>query len=611
MSQPPSRIARSPEDLREEILAFLATLRRPVLIDDCGAVRALESLAGTEPASAAADAVQVRLEVEFGKLLLEIWSAGRSLVRRVESIERRGPRLLLQARKRGDWGPQVRLEIQEAGDSGSGVPACKGRASATVQEAAARRTQDRDEFERQLIAMLVREYPGWRFERVTHRSDRERAFSGCYTRGWARRGREAWAFLGLSEFENPAAVENALVYGLIWLDWLRERVDRSQEVTASGLKLVLPPIAVAVAAHRAAHLSHAAGVEILEWTPSDQRPRAIDLNDYGNVETRLTPRWRGSRLLEQCRPLLRELLGPHEPRVRLMPDAAGDALSLRVFGLEVARIEGRTEPEVLIGIEGERAPLKEAGGPAAFRSFLAGVLQTRHSRSPDRAHPYYKLQPERWLESLLIDDIRRVDPVLMSGHVYPQVPAFSGAVAACDAGPRPAPGEAPGRMPAPQQFSRGVIDILSVTRDLETGAQRLAVVELKLDEEPNLPLQGLDYWLRVKWLEDRDQFRQHGYFPGLSPSPEPPVIYLVCPAFRFHSTTERVLRYFQPSIRVVKVGVNQRWRGGVRVLFRRTLEGGRVIGEREFDKPCDDGMSARETRACEHAGIPKARRSFA
>ena len=591
LGQPSNATIGSPEDLREAILAFVGTLPRPRLIDDIGSVLSLESLVATEPANGAANAVEVRLEVEFGKLLLEIWGAGRSIVRRVESLERQGSRLLLQARKRGDWGPAVRLEIRDAADTAADDSPRGVRASATVGELAARRAEDRAEFERDLLAMLSREYPGSRFERVTHRPDRERAFSGCYTRGWARRGREAWAFLGLSDFENPTAVENALVYGLIWLDWLREHAERSQQVVVSGLKLVLPPIAVAVAAHRAAYLNHAADIEILEWTPSDERPRAIDLRDYGNVETRLTPRWRGARLLEQCRPLLRELLGTHESRVRVMPDATGDALSLRVFGLEVARIEGRAEPEVSFGIEGERAPLEEAGGLAAFHSFLDGVLRSRHPRSPGRAHPYYRLQPERWLESLLIDDIRRVDPALMSGHVYPQVPAFSGS--------------------ASPQFSRGVIDILGVTRDFETGAQRLAVVELKLDEEPNLPLQGLDYWLRVKWLEDRDQFRQHGYFSGLSPSPEPPVIYLVCPAFRFHSSTERVLRYFQPSIRVVKVGVNQRWRQGVRVLFRRTLEGGRVIGERGFESPCDDGMSAREMRAPEHARIQKVRRSFA
>jgi hypothetical protein len=573
MTQPDSKV------LREKILAFVSSLKQPVLLDEGGSVLSLDGLGAADREGVSPDApgdpspgavaggvgLEVRLEVEFGKLLLEIWGAGRSLVRRVEGVELEGRRLLVQARKPGGWAPPVVLEIREASDTEPREPAFEGRDGAARDRAEPCRSLDRDEFERHLMAMLAREYPGSHFERVTHRSNRERSFSGCYTRGWARRGREAWAFLGLSELENPSAIENALVYGLIWLDWLRGRVESSREIAiVSGLKLVLPPAAVAVAAHRAAYLNpRAAGVEILEWTPVSERPRAIDLGDYGNVETRLTPRWRGARLIEAYRPLLRELLGPHEPRVRVTPDATGDALSLRVFGLEVARIEGRTEARVSFGLEGERTLLEDGGGRAAFHAFLANALRLRNPRSADRSHPLFRLQPERWLESLLIDDIRRVDPALMSEHVYPQVPAFSGPAS-------------PGFASAP--FSRGVIDILGVTRDAETGVQRLAVVELKLDEDPNLPLQGLDYWLRVKWLEDRNQFRECGYFPGLVPSPAPPLIYLVCPAFRFHSTTETVLRYLHPSIRVVKVGVNQRWRDGVKVLFRRTLEQGKEQG---------------------------------
>jgi hypothetical protein len=603
MNRPPS----SPQDLRDHILAFVRSLQRPVLVDWDGSVFSLDQLAG---GSEGCGPLEVRLEVEFGKLLLELWGAGRSLVRRVEGVEPDGRGLVVLARRRGEWGPALRLEIRDAGDTGARDPSHDTRVAATCEARAARRGADRDEFERELLAMLSREYPGFHFERVAHRSNRARSFSACYTRGWAGRSREAWAFLGLSEFESPSAIENALVYGLIWLDWLRTRADRSRQTVATGLKLVLPPVAVAVTAHRAAFLDRrAAGIEILQWTPADERPRVVDLGDYGNVETRLTPRRRGARLLERCRPLLRELLGPHQDRVRVAPDATGEALSLRVFGLEVARVEAHTEPHITFGIEDERRSLEEAGGPGAFHAFLDEVLRLRHRRSADRSHPLYRLQPERWLESLLIDDIRRVDTALTPEHVYPQVPAFSGAFPAWGEGFPPPWAGAPGRMPAPERFSRGVIDILSVARDAVTGAQRLAVVELKLDEEPNLPLQGLDYWLRVKWLEDRDQFREFGYFPGLVPSPAPPVIYLVCPAFRFHSTTERILHYFDPSIRVVKVGINQRWRDGVRVLFRRTLEGGRVIGEREIEAPCDDGMSAPEARAIEHAGIGKARRT--
>ena len=62
-----------------------------------------------------------------------------------------------------------------------------------------------------------------------------------------------------------------------------------------------------------------------------------------------------------------------------------------------------------------------------------------------------------------------IDAHLDAAHVYTQVPAF----AASD---------------------RGMLDLLSVDQD-----GRLAVIELKADEDLHLALQGLDYWMRVRW----------------------------------------------------------------------------------------------------------------
>jgi len=593
--------SRPPADLREQIIAFVRSLRKPVLEPGLAGENEpfpLAVVAEPEPnrKSQPPEAFQGqgwRLEVEFGKLLLEVWGEGGSVVRRIEGVERHASRLRLWAARPGWSDERVALEIREADDivSGAGAePRDSGLDSreGSGEEPAARRARDREGFESDLVAMLVREFPGWSLERVSHRPDRERCFSGCYTRGWARRGREAWAFLGLSAQEGPSAAENALAYGLIWLDWLRRRSaevrrERAPENQAragyfpevTGLKLLLPPEAVAVAAHRAAYLDQSgARIEILDWTPPQDQPRPVDLRDYGNVETRLTPRWRGARLAEELRSVVENLLRglPEEliGSVKAVADPAGEALSLRVRGLEVARIEPGSIPKIYFGLEGARTLLDESRR-AEFQEFLGSAVRWRRARSADRAHLFYRLQAERWLESLLVEDLGRVDPAFVPEHVYPQVPAFSG--------------------PATRGLSRGVIDILGVTRDRESASHRLAVVELKLDEDPNLPLQGLDYWLRVKWLEDRGQFREAGYFPGLTPSPAPPVLYLVSPAFRYHSTTEHVLGYFDPSIRVVKVGVNQLWREGVKILFRKTLKQGRALEEREPGNPCDDGRS--------------------
>jgi hypothetical protein len=121
-------------------------------------------------------------------------------------------------------------------------------------------------------------------------------------------------------------------------------------------------------------------------------------------------------------------------------------------------------------------------------------------------------------------------------------------------------------VPAFSGTDRGVIDILSVTR-----AGRLAVIELKLHEEINLPMQGLDYWLRVKWLHGRGQFQPAGYFPEIGLASSPPLLYLVSPAFRFHSSTDRLIRYLDPAIEVVQIGLNDQWREQVKVLFRREV----------------------------------------
>ena len=119
-------------------------------------------------------------------------------------------------------------------------------------------------------------------------------------------------------------------------------------------------------------------------------------------------------------------------------------------------------------------------------------------------------QPELWLEELLCQDVSRIDHLLDNLSVYRQVFSFVGA-------------------------DRGILDILTRTRN-----GRLAVLELKMQEDVNFVLQGLDYWMRVQWLNDRSQLQKFGYFPHRPLSSRSPLLYLISPAFRFHSTTDGV-----------------------------------------------------------------------
>jgi hypothetical protein len=55
------------------------------------------------------------------------------------------------------------------------------------------------------------------------------------------------------------------------------------------------------------------------------------------------------------------------------------------------------------------------------------------------------------------------------------------------------------QVPALSSGDRGLLDLLTIDRN-----GRLAVVELKADEDLHLPMQALDYWIRVRALnEDR------------------------------------------------------------------------------------------------------------
>jgi hypothetical protein len=466
-------------------------------------------------------AAQWRLTVEFGKLIFSAWNSARSFSRRVEDVAFRDrDRFGIFVRKPGGR-ETTTLEFRELNAAG-----------------VASRAAGRTGFRQQLTALLAREYRGWKFERVSNRSDREHSFSAWYTRGMATQGRSAWAFLGLGQEEGAAALDGVLAFGLIWLDWLRSRQDR---LAITHLKLFLPPTAISVIAHRAAYLNpRALNVEVYEFRMGQPSATPVDLKDYGNVETRLAPRRQAEMLREDHTILLRDMLGDESAGIEVVPDSAGTLSSLRIAGLEVGHIEGQLAPRVYFGLEGSSRRLDESCTDE-FRRFVRAVARIRCAGSPDPQHEFYRLQSERWLESLLSQDITRIDPALSPQHVYSQVPAFSGG-------------------------DRGVIDLLTTTR-----RGRLAVVELKVHEEINLPLQGLDYWLRVNWLQSRKQFQEFGYFQGCELSIGPPLLYLVSPAFRFHSTTEKLLRYFDHQVEVILIGINDTWRKDIQVLFRHQM----------------------------------------
>ena len=98
---------------------------------------------------------------------------------------------------------------------------------------------------------------------------------------------------------------------------------------------------------------------------------------------------------------------------------------------------------------------------------------------------------------------------------------------------------------------------------------RLAILELKASEDIHLAMQAADYWLRVRFHHARDDFRRYGYFPEIQLNGKPPLLFLVAPGFRFHPSTDIVLRYLSPEIEVARVALAENWRHGLKVVFRQ------------------------------------------
>ena len=118
-----------------------------------------------------------------------------------------------------------------------------------------------------------------------------------------------------------------------------------------------------------------------------------------------------------------------------------------------------------------------------------------------------------------------------------------------------------------------MLDILGITED-----GRLAVIELKAEDDLHFALQGLDYWIRIRQhhrasvhpVSGLGEFQRHGYFTDVELSPEIPRLYLVAPALHVHPATETLLRYLSPSVEWHLLALDERWRQAVRVVWRKS-----------------------------------------
>jgi hypothetical protein len=612
--------SQSPEQIAAAIEAFLGKHSEAAVLEDGKVIFDLRS-------------AKYSLTTRHGRCSLHLWSEERNSVCSVIGVTPRGNTLRLETRKLGHAQSKL-LELVST----------RERRSPSTREAA------RTRYLRLLERVLVRNFPDWRPDGFRTAMDLERSFGPAYARGTLLRGTQARAVIGVGEHESAPIVDGILTLGILWLHHCREHAGGRRMY--QGLRIIVPRGAATLTLSRMAWLNRdAAQWELYELDEASEDLLSRDLDDYGNLRTRLVHHPDESAATERFAQAVEQVLNlvptseHHRIEQRLRSTAE---LAFLLHGVEFARARISLAPgsfaqtlEITVGVGAAETPLtpatrKELAAHVAElfqrrRVFLPNTRNPARTQPPSRrigetsqtrAHsrlplhgsaatvqginpaqdPLYRAAPERWLESVLRQDLApltrglapeprpsagrtlgyfandpdpdtrgnraqpedaqpdfhdnacnhqpsRVLPRLDPRHVYAQVPAIAGA------------------------SDRGLLDLLGVTAD-----GRLAVIELKADDDLHFALQGLDYWIRVRHhhLQTADsatgfgEFQRHGYFRGVELSPLPPRLYLVAPSLHIHPATETVLRYLSHAVDWHLLALDERWRQQVRVVWRKS-----------------------------------------
>jgi len=532
-------------------------------------------------------AAKCTISTDHNRCTLHLWSEEANLVRRVLSTTERNNTLRLSTQRFGQTQPKL-LELV----------ANRTHRTPTTRDTA------RTRYLRTLERVLQRHFPDHKPDAFRTAMDLEKSFGPAYARGSLVKGNQAFAVIAVNDQESQTTIDGILTLGILWLQACREQASGRR--LYQGLKLILPQGTSQLTLSRLAWLNpDAAQWHLYELDPATEDLTQLDPTDQGNLRSRLihhpdetAASARFSTAIAQIHSLIPPADHPRiEQRLRSTTE-----LAFLLHGLEFARARVIPSPtgfshtlELTVGTGPNETPITPqtratltetladlfarrraqipstdfGRRPTANRIGTTSTATPAHSRlkisSPPRhtgpsptQDPLYRAAPERWLESVLRHNLAPLTrslattesttiPHLNPDHVYTQVPAIAGA------------------------SDRGLLDLLGVTTD-----GRLAVIELKADDDLHLALQGLDYWIRVRHhhLQTADQqglgeFQRHGYFSGLHLSPQPPRLYLIAPALHIHPATETVLRYLSPRVEWNLLALDERWRQQIRVVWRK------------------------------------------
>jgi hypothetical protein len=449
-----------------------------------------------------------------GKPLLHLWSGNCNVTRRVLAITDQSESRMTLAVERFGRAKAERMEIVR------------------VDYARRAKQLSREEFCEQLRRILAEQFPDELVERVSLAADLEHSLSRIYVRGVSRRGNTSSVFLAVPEGETPDAIESSLTFALLWLDRARHMAGCG---TVSALRLILAKGKSPILAHRLAAIHPRVTIQVYELDGLSETFEKVDPCPSGNIATWLVPHRESQLLLDRAAAALAPLLARAREDISVHASPQEREVVLRFRGLPFARWrDGRI--------------FFDAGGSweewtrqndVALKQLVLNMRNFRNPLAEETRHPLYRGQAERWLQSIVQQDVSRVDVGLDPEHVYEQVFAQTA-------------------------WQHGILDLLGVTR---TG--RLAILELKTTEDLDLPLQAADYWSRIRRHQETGDLAHYGYFPGVQLQSAPPLVYLIAPALRFHPSTDVLLGFLRPEMEVIRIGLAESWRRGLRVMMRQ------------------------------------------
>ena len=472
--------------------------------------------------------------VEWGKLIFAWWDEGVSQSWRVIAYEIDHGELRLQA-ARGMARETALLTLRD---------------SARWREIRALENlplgERRKIYAETLSRLITNNFDNARVQRATTGPAQARSGAGQYARLVLKSSGETVLAVGVSEAESQPRVDGVVAAGLVWLAAFNEK--RNEKRQAKRLWLCLPKERSQTALER---------LTLLDVSHLGARIECFEVDESSEEMTTVRPVTQDELLNSHPR----EVIWPgdstpderwREHIVNLAPDlietrrdARSNGEHFAINGLEFARASAGGK--VKFGVvrlhsedEASLVPLTDSNF-GKLESLVREIARYRSADSPDRGHPFYLLRAEAWLESLLRRDINGLDATFDERFVYSQIPAW-------------------------RADERSVIDLLTVNY-----GGRLAVIEIKAAEDPQLPLQGTDYWLRVEQGRLRNEFKKRGLFGGAVIADRSPLLYLVAPRLRFHRTFAAVARCIAPQIEAYQIGINTNWREGIKVHARERI----------------------------------------